>query len=171
MPERPGLAGPGLQGEDGLKPDQHLDVIPRGALERAAAPVPYPILLGGNFAARRETLLQVGGFDAGMVDALRQMATELRARVAERTEGLSCSVGIGSSKFMAKVASEMAKPSRGHADQVALVAPGTEAETIAPLPARAIPGVGPVTAERLETLGFRTIGDVRAARQADGEAS
>lgn len=49
--------------------DQHLDVIPRGALERAAAPVPYPILLGGNFAARRETLLQVGGFDAGMVDA------------------------------------------------------------------------------------------------------
>ncbi|BDZ59038.1 hypothetical protein [Barrientosiimonas endolithica] len=40
--------------------DQHLDVIPRGALERAAAPVPYPILLGGNFAARRETLLQVG---------------------------------------------------------------------------------------------------------------
>ncbi|MGK2351291.1 DNA polymerase IV [Cutibacterium sp. V947] len=101
------------------------------------------------------------------LDALRQMATELRARVAERTEGLSCSVGIGSSKFMAKVASEMAKPSRGHADQVVLVAPGTEAETIAPLPARAIPGVGPVTAERLETLGFRTIGDVRAARRAE----
>lgn len=49
--------------------DGHLDRRPRGELERISEPVPYPILLGGNFAARRETLLSVGGFDAAMIDA------------------------------------------------------------------------------------------------------
>lgn len=49
--------------------DEHLDQRPRGDLERVTQPVGYPILLGGNFAARRETLLSVGGFDAAMVDA------------------------------------------------------------------------------------------------------
>ena len=129
---------------------------------RELSPLVEPLSLDEAFVD-----LEAGGVPVDDLDALRQMAIELRARVAERTEGLGCSVGIGSSKFMAKVASEMAKPKRGHADQVALVAPGAEAETIAPLPARVIPGVGPVTAERLETLGFRTIGDVRAARQAE----
>ncbi len=89
-------------------------------------------------------------------ESLRGLAAALRARVAEATGGLTASVGLGSSKFIAKVASELAKP-----DGVRLVAPGTEAETIADLPARAIPGVGPATMERLSRLGVTTIASLR----------
>ncbi|MGL5406492.1 MAG: DNA polymerase IV [Propionibacteriaceae bacterium] len=89
-------------------------------------------------------------------DSLRKIAEKLRSDVVERTGGLTASVGLGSSKFMAKVASEMAKP-----DGIALVAPGTEIATIAPLPARAVPGIGPVTMERLERLGVRTVADIQ----------
>ncbi|MDU4207636.1 MAG: DNA polymerase IV, partial [Cutibacterium avidum] len=85
---------------------------------RELSPLVEPLSLDEAFVD-----LESGGIDVEDLDALHQVAADLRARVFERTEGLSCSVGIGSSKFMAKVASEMAKPSRGHADQVALVAP------------------------------------------------
>ncbi|BDY02857.1 DNA polymerase IV [Cutibacterium avidum] len=129
---------------------------------RELSPLVEPLSLDEAFVD-----LESGGIDVEDLDALHQVAVDLRARVFERTEGLSCSVGIGSSKFMAKVASEMAKPKRGHSDQIALVAPGTEVDTIAPLPVRAIPGVGPVTAERLDKLGLRTIADVRAARESE----
>ena len=87
---------------------------------------------------------------------LLALAEELRARLTELTGGLTASVGIGSSKFIAKVASELAKP-----NGVRIVQPGTEVATIAPLPARSIPGVGPVTMERLSRLGVRTIGDLQ----------
>lgn len=90
-------------------------------------------------------------------DALLALAARLRAHVTDATGGLTASVGLGSSKFIAKVASELAKP-----DGVRLVAPGEEVATISGLPARAIPGVGPATMERLARLGVRTIADVQA---------
>jgi len=90
-------------------------------------------------------------------DDVVALAQRLRADVVEATGGLTASVGLGSSKFIAKVASELAKP-----DGVRLVAPGTEVATIRPLPARAIPGVGPATMEKLGRLGVRTIADVQA---------
>lgn len=90
-------------------------------------------------------------------DALVALAGDLRARLAEATHGLTGSVGLGSSKFMAKVASELAKP-----DGIRLVEPGSEVALIAPMPARAIPGVGPATMERLAKLGVATIADVQA---------
>lgn len=95
-------------------------------------------------------------------DALVALAERLRADVRERTGGLTASVGLGSSKFMAKLASEQAKP-----DGVHLVLPGTEVDAIADLPARAIPGVGPATMERLARLGVRTVADIRALSQAE----
>ena len=76
---------------------------------RELSPLVEPLSLDEAFVD-----LEAGDIDVENLDALQQVAVELRARVAERTEGLSCSVGIGSSKFMAKVASEMAKPQRGH---------------------------------------------------------
>ncbi len=94
--------------------------------------------------------------------ALVKLAADLRARLTEATGGLTASVGLGSSKFMAKVASELAKP-----DGVRLVSPGTEAETIADLPARAIPGVGPATMERLSRLGVVRIADLRELSKAE----
>ncbi len=94
--------------------------------------------------------------------ALLALAEDLRTRVRETTGGLTASVGLGTSKFMAKVASELAKP-----DGVRLVQPGTEVEVIRGLPARAIPGVGPVTMERLARLGVRTVADVQALSEAE----
>ncbi|MGA4669496.1 DNA polymerase IV [Propionibacteriaceae bacterium Y1923] len=91
-------------------------------------------------------------------DALFAYAEDLRAELTRRTEGLTASVGIGTSKLMAKVASELAKP-----DGVRVVAAGTEAATLAPLSVRAVPGVGPVTHQRLQTLGLRTVADVQRA--------
>ena len=101
--------------------------------------------------------LAAGDLDVSDSAALLGVAAEVRARVTRAT-GLTASVGLGSSKFMAKLASELAKP-----DGVYLVEPGTEVERIAPLAVRAIPGVGPVTAEKLDRLGIQTVADLRRA--------
>ncbi|MGD7734109.1 DNA polymerase IV [Propionibacteriaceae bacterium G57] len=92
------------------------------------------------------------------VDGLVEFAEELRAELSQRTLGLTASVGIGTSKLMAKVASELAKP-----DGVRVVPAGQEATTLAPLSVRAIPGVGPVTHDKLALLGLRTVADVQQA--------
>lgn len=100
--------------------------------------------------------LEAGATTDFSPDALVALAEELRSDVATRTGGLTASVGLGSSKFMAKLATERAKPNGVH-----LVQPGTEVDAIADLPARAIPGVGPATMERLARLGVRTVADLR----------
>lgn len=93
---------------------------------------------------------------------LSELAETLRATVRERTGGLTASVGIGSSRFIAKLASELGKPDGHH-----IVAPGTEEDLIAPMAVTAIPGVGPATAQRLTRLGITTISDLRAAGEAE----
>lgn len=69
--------------------------------------------------------------------------------------GLPASAGIATSKSMAKVASNLAKP-RG----VLLVAAGTEASTLAPLPVRKLPGIGPVSETKLVQRGITTLGQL-----------
>ncbi len=102
--------------------------------------------------------LAAGTVDVTDTEALYEVAKAVRARVVEQTGGLTASVGLGTSKFMAKLASELAKP-----DGIHLVEPGTELDLIAPLAVRAIPGVGPVTAEKLDRLGIQTVADLRGA--------
>ena len=85
----------------------------------------------------------------------RVAAQALRAAVFERTR-LTCSVGISSVKFIAKIASAMNKP-----DGLTEVPPGTELEFLAPLPIDKLWGVGAKTEQRLRELGVRTIGDLR----------
>ena len=68
---------------------------------------------------------------------------------------LPCSIGVGPSYVVAKVASEMAKP-RG----LLWVPEGSEAAFLAPLPVRRIPGIGPVTEKSLAALGVRTVGEL-----------
>ena len=75
---------------------------------------------------------------------LQDRVDRLRADISVLTGGLTASVGVASSKLMAKIASEINKP-----DGVFVVAPGTEADLLGPMQATAIPGVGPATAERL----------------------
>lgn len=81
------------------------------------------------------------------------IAKRIRARVA--TLGITCSVGVSAVKSVAKIASDHDKP-----DGLTVVCPGEEPAFLAPLPVRAMPGVGPKTAERLTSLGIRTLGDV-----------
>ncbi len=73
------------------------------------------------------------------------------------TGGLTASVGIGTSKFIAKVASELDKP-----DGLTVVAPGTEQDLLRPMHVTVIPGVGPATAERLRRAGIHTVADLES---------
>lgn len=78
----------------------------------------------------------------------------LRERVRRET-GLTCSVGIAATKFVAKVASSRAKP-----DGLLVVPADHTVEFLHPLPVSALWGVGKVTEESLARLGLRTVGDV-----------
>jgi DNA polymerase-4 len=88
----------------------------------------------------------------------------LRARIRART-GLPASAGIATSKRVAKIASGLAKP-----DGQRFVAPGKEADFLAPLAIEVIPGVGKVSARRLRQGGIRTIGDLARRGRARLEA-
>lgn len=78
----------------------------------------------------------------------------IRVRVKSETE-LTVSCGVATSKSVAKIASDQDKP-----DGLTVVAPGTEADFLAPLPISDLWGVGPKTAERLRGAGIETIGDL-----------
>jgi DNA polymerase-4 len=70
---------------------------------------------------------------------------------------LNCSVGIATSRLVAKVSSDQAKP-----NGALWIIPGQEARFLAPLDVRKIPGVGKVTEKNLHTLGIRKVGDLAA---------
>jgi DNA polymerase-4 len=74
--------------------------------------------------------------------------------------GLPCSGGLASTRLVAKVASDQAKP-RG----LVWVAPGREAQFLAPLPVRKIPGIGKVTEKALRALGIETVEQIAAVPQ------
>ena len=81
-------------------------------------------------------------------------AHRLHAMVKTETD-LNCSIGISSSRLVAKVASDQAKP-----NGVLWIIPGREAEFLAPLDVRKIPGVGKVTEKNLHECGIRKVGDL-----------
>jgi DNA polymerase-4 len=87
-------------------------------------------------------------------DDLGQLAQSIRLQVKNET-GLPASVGLATSKLVAKVASDHDKP-----EGCTIVPPGTEAAFLAPLSVRAIWGIGPRTAERLALLNIHTCGDL-----------
>jgi len=78
----------------------------------------------------------------------------VKAAVRER-EGLACTIGVGPNKSIAKIASDLAKP-----DGVKVVRPEEVAAFLEPLPVTKISGVGTKTAELLERVGVRTIGEL-----------
>ena len=96
------------------------------------------------------------------VETVTEVAQRLRAAVAEATGGLTASVGVASSKFMAKIASELDKP-----DGLTVVLPGTERDLLRPMKVGVIPGVGPATVERLRRAGVRTVADLEAVDEAE----
>jgi DNA polymerase-4 len=68
---------------------------------------------------------------------------------------LNCSIGISASRMVAKIGSDQAKP-----NGVLWIIPGTEANFLAPLDVRKVPGVGKVTEKNLHALGIRKVGDL-----------
>jgi DNA polymerase-4 len=101
------------------------------------------------------------GLDEGYLDLSEIAADFLRAReLAEAvqtavrgTTRLTCSLGVATSKVVAKVASDARKPGG-----ITVVLPGREPAFLAPLAARKLPGVGPRSAERLAGAGVETVG-------------
>jgi DNA polymerase-4 len=100
-----------------------------------------------------EAFLDVGGLRRVSGTPV-QIAARLRSDVRDRV-GLPITVGIARTKFLAKVASQEAKP-----DGLLLVPPACELAFLHPLPVRRLWGVGAVTADKLHAHGIETVADV-----------
>ena len=90
-------------------------------------------------------------------------AHKLHQRMKEETL-LNCSIGIGSSRLIAKVSSAQAKP-----NGVLWIVPGEEAKFLAPLDVREIPGVGKVMEKHLQEIGIRKVGDLAKLEEVELE--
>jgi DNA polymerase IV len=134
-------------------------VRPRGALYREHSREVWSIV--------REIVptVEQAGIDEGYLDLgevapafddARALAEAVRAVIRART-GLSCSVGVATSKVVAKVASDRRKPGG-----LTVVRPGREAAFLAPFPIRVLPGVGPRAEAKLAAAGVETIGALAA---------
>lgn len=119
------------------------------AVFRSYTPLVEPLSLD-------EAFLDVGG-SVRLFGSPPEIAERIRADVRAETD-LPCSIGVGPTKFVAKLLSGKAKP-----DGVAYWAADEVAERLAPLPLSDLWGAGPKTVERLQRYGFRTIGDVADA--------
>ncbi|MDX6323660.1 MAG: polymerase [Nocardioidaceae bacterium] len=120
---------------------------------RLLSPLVEPLSLDEAFVD-----LAASGLGDHTVATVERVAHDLKERVREVTGGLTGSVGIGTSKLVAKIASELRKP-----DGLVVVPPGTEQDLLDPLPVTTIPGVGPATAERLRRVGVSTVHELRSA--------
>jgi DNA polymerase IV len=96
------------------------------------------------------------------VDGVTAIGRTLKERIAEATGGVTGSVGIGSSKMLAKIGSDLDKP-----NGLVVVPPGSELDVLHPLPVTRLGGVGPATAERLHQVGVKTVGDLAAKSLTD----
>jgi DNA polymerase IV len=127
------------------------------------------------WAAIREVapVVEQTGIDEGYLDLTEQAATFLAARrLAEAvqtavrgTTRLTCSLGVGPCKVVAKIASDRRKPGG-----ITVVPAGREAHFLAPLEVRRLPGVGPRADARLRAAGVETIGALAQLRDAELKA-
>lgn len=145
-------------------------------LRKAAALCPQAIFVEGRFERYREyskkiyqllthfsPQVEMASIDEAFLDLTgteRLLGPALRAAhalheaIREKTE-LKCSLGLASSRLVAKVSSDQAKP-----NGVLYILPGSEARFLAPLEVRKIPGVGKKTEASLHMLGIRRVGDL-----------
>ncbi len=91
----------------------------------------------------------------GSFGAAVERALALKREIGER-EGLTCSIGLGPNKLVAKIASDFKKP-----DGLTVVEPAGVQDFLDPLPIRVIPGIGPKTERALHERGIRTVRDMR----------
>jgi DNA polymerase IV len=151
-------------------------------LAKALALCPQALVMAGRFDRYREVasrlraiwmdfspLIEPVSLDEAYLDMtgaelsggpIGALGERLKARIRTET-GLTASVGIASSKQLAKIASDLRKP-----DGLVVVQPGEEAATLAPLPVRALQGIGPRTEAVLTGLGISTVGQLAGANEA-----
>jgi DNA polymerase IV len=125
---------------------QVMDVLHR------LSPLVEPLSLDEAFVDLRAAATAVDFSRTGLELLIGQLKDEVRTT----TNGLTASVGIATSKFVAKVASELAKP-----DGSSIVAGGGELELLRPMAVGVIPGVGPVTQQKLHRIGIHTVSDLQ----------
>lgn len=141
---------------------------------RARRLCPEAVVLSPDFAHYREVSkrvmaivrghverVEVVGFDEAYMDLSGLPAPHAAMRTVrgeiERAEGLTCSIGIGPSKLVAKVASDAEKP-RGFV----VLSREQACARFASAPPVLVPGIGPKTVERLKALGINTLGELAA---------
>jgi DNA polymerase-4 len=142
---------------------------------------PQLILISSNFAdyhSKSEQVMAIVHELSGLVEQVsvdeafvdvsdlpepvEEIARNLKERVSRET-GLPCSIGAASCKLVAKIATDTGKSrSKGndYPRSILCVPAGSEREFLAPLPAKAMWGVGPKMEASLADLGLRTIGDI-----------
>ncbi|CAM4351998.1 DNA polymerase IV [Nocardia ninae] len=140
-------------------------VPPRGAV--------YGVLSGQVFDTLRSRIpvLETLSFDEAFgepaelagatVAEVHEFCADLRAAVRERT-GLTASVGAGTGKQLAKIASGLAKP-----DGIRVVSAVEQAEMLSALPVRKLWGIGPVAEHKLRSLGIETVGAFAALPESE----
>jgi len=101
-----------------------------------------------------EAFFDVTKSSSGDYSAARSRATEIK-RAIQDSQNLTASIGLGQSKVVAKMASDSMKP-----DGLTVVTPESTIDFLSPLPVIRLYGVGPKTAQALESLGIRTVGDL-----------
>jgi DNA polymerase IV len=108
-------------------------------------------------ASMEEAFVDAGGLAASALELGAQLRREVRERV-----GLAITVGVASTKVMAKLAGRQAKP-----DGLLVVEPGRELAFLHPLPVERVWGIGPATSRRLRARGLRTVGQVARLSEAE----
>jgi DNA polymerase IV len=119
---------------------------------RRLSPLVEPLSLDEAFVDLRTAGSRVDFSRPGLQLLIKQLKEDVRTA----TDGLTASVGVATSKFVAKVATERAKPNGW-----SIIEAGQELELLRPMQVTVIPGVGPVTAEKLHRIGLHTVADLQ----------
>jgi DNA polymerase IV len=119
---------------------------------RRLSPLVEPLSLDEAFVDLRTAGTGVDFSRPGLQLLIKQLKEDVRTA----TDGLTASVGVATSKFVAKVATEQAKPNGW-----SIIEAGQELELLRPMQVSVIPGVGPVTAEKLHRIGLHTVADLQ----------
>ena len=125
------------------------------ALLRELSPLVEPLSLDEAYVD-----LAAADLDDRSVEGVTAVAQRLKHDVHDVTGGLRGSVGVATSKLVAKIASDLDKP-----DGLVVVPPGTERDLLRPMSVSVIPGVGPATAERLRRTGVHTVAELERLSQ------
>jgi DNA polymerase-4 len=119
---------------------------------RRLSPLVEPLSLDEAFVDLRTASTGIDFSRPGLQLLIKQLKEDVRAA----TDGLTASVGVATSKFVAKVATEQAKPNGW-----SIIEAGQELELLRPMQVSVIPGVGPVTGEKLHRIGLHTVADLQ----------